>query len=77
MTTIDEILAAVQSLPSDVRGRLIPTIWDQVAPKDWPAPSPQWMAEARRRSELIDSGHMATEDWQVVRERARRAAGEF
>ncbi len=75
MTTIDEILAAVQSLPSDVRGQLIPLIWDQVAPKDWPGPSPQWIAEARRRSELIDSGDMVAEDWQVVRERARRAAG--
>ena len=75
MTTIDEILAAVRSLPSEARGRLIPLIWDQVAPEDWPAPSSEWIAEAKRRSDFIDDGSMVAEDWQIVRERARRAAG--
>ena len=75
MTTIDEILEAVRSLPSETRGRLIPLIWDQLDPKDWPAPSSEWIAEAKRRSELLDDQSMVAEDWQVVRERARQAAG--
>jgi hypothetical protein len=75
MTTIDEILKAVRLLPSETRGRLIPLIWDQLDPKDWPAPSSEWIAESKRRSELLDNGSMVAEDWQVVRERARRAAG--
>lgn len=74
MTTIDEILAAVRSLPSKARGRLIPLIWDQVAPEDWTAPSSEWIAESNRRSDLIDGGSMVAKDWQVVGERARRAA---
>ena len=75
MTTIEEILAAVRSLPSEDRGRLIPLIWDQVPREDWPSPSSECIAEARRRSDLCDDGSMVAEDWQVVRERARRAAG--
>lgn len=75
MTTIDEILAAVRSLPSDVRGRLIPLIWDEVSPENWPTPSSECVAEVKRRSDLLDSGSMVAEDWRVVRERARRKAG--
>jgi hypothetical protein len=75
MTTIDEILEAVRSLPSETRGRLIPLIWDQLDPQDWPVPSSEWIAEAKRRSDLLADKSMVAEDWQVVRERARRAAG--
>ncbi|MFO0975674.1 MAG: addiction module protein [Planctomycetaceae bacterium] len=75
MTTIEQILAAIRTLPTEDRGRLIPLIWDQVPPEDWPNPSSECIAEANRRSDLIDEGGMVAEDWNVVRERARRTAG--
>ncbi len=75
MTTLEEILAAVRTLPSEARGRLIPLLWDEVAPEDWAAPSPSWVSEAKRRSDLLDNGGMAIDDWESVRSRARRAAG--
>lgn len=75
MSTIDEILAAVRSLPSEDRGRLIPLIWDEVSPEDWAAPSSAWISESNRRSDLLDEGLLKTEDWDEVRRRARHAAG--
>lgn len=75
MTTIEEILAAARSLPSEDRGRLIPLLWDQVAPEDWAAPSSAWIAESNRRSDSLDAGEMETDDWANVRARARRKAG--
>lgn len=75
MSSNDEILAAVRSLPSEARGRLIPLIWDEVSPKDWAAPSSAWISESNRRSDLLDDGLLKTEDWDEVRRRARRAAG--
>jgi hypothetical protein len=75
MSTIDEILAAARALPSEDRGRLIPLLWDQVAPEDWAAPLPAWIAESNRRSDSIDAGEMETDDWANVRARARRKAG--
>lgn len=75
MTTIEEILAAVRALPSEARGRLIPLLWDEVAPEDWAAPSPAWISEAKRRSDLLDTGRMESDDWESVRNHARRAAG--
>ncbi|MFM7836531.1 MAG: addiction module protein [Planctomycetaceae bacterium] len=75
MSTIEEILAAVRLLPGADRGRLIPLIWDEVTPEDWACPSAPWVAETLRRSAEIDQGTMATADWDVVRQRARKAAG--
>lgn len=75
MTTIEDILTAARSLPTGERARLIPLLWDQVDPEDWLSPSSEWLAEVNRRSDAIDAGAMATEDWAVVRARARRAAG--
>ena len=75
MATIEEILAAVRLLPGADRGRLIPLIWDEVSPDDWASPSAPWVAEIFRRSAEIDQGKMPTADWDVVRQRARKAAG--
>ena len=75
MTTIDDILAAALALPSQDRARLIPLLWDQLAPEDWCAPSSAWIAEVNRRSDSIDAGIMRTDDWAAVRARARRQAG--
>jgi hypothetical protein len=75
MPTIEEILAAVRLLPGTDRGRLIPLIWDEVSPDDWASPSAPWLTECQRRSSEIDQGTMVTADWDVVRQRARRAAG--
>ncbi len=75
MSTIDEILAAVRSLPSEERGRLIPLIWDEISPANWAAPSSEWISESHRRSVLLDEGLMETEDWEAVRKRARQLAG--
>jgi len=74
MATIEEILAAVRLLPGADRGRLIPLIWDEVSPDDWPCPSAPWVTETQRRSAEIDHGTMPTADWDVVRQRARKAA---
>ena len=75
MTTIEEILAAVRTLPAEERSRLIPLLWDELADEDRAVLSPDWISEIQRRSEMVESGLMETEGWQSVRERARRAAG--
>ena len=75
MNTIEDILAAARALPSGERARLIPLLWDQFAPEDWAAPSLAWIAETKRRSDLIDAGEMQSDDWANVRARARRLAG--
>ena len=75
MTTLNEILAAAQSLPSTERAQLIVALWDNVAPGDWAPPSDAWIAEADRRSNSYDAGTMPGASWSDVRERARRKAG--
>jgi hypothetical protein len=75
MSSIDDILAAARALPTEDRVRLIPLLWDQISPDEWSMPSSAWIAEANRRSDLIDLGDMETDDWANVRDRARRQAG--
>jgi putative addiction module component (TIGR02574 family) len=75
MTTVEEILAAVRTLPADERSRLIPLLWDELADEDRVVLSPDWISEIQRRSEMVESGRMETDEWQSVRKRARRAAG--
>ena len=70
MTTLQEILDAAQSLPTGERARLIYALWDTVQPKDWAPPSPEWVAEAQRRSEECDAGRMTAAPWPEVRDRA-------
>lgn len=75
MTTIQEILAAAQSLPSTDRALLIDALWKSVSPDDWALPSEEWIAESQCRSEAIDAGEMTAAAWSEVRQRARRKAG--
>lgn len=75
MTTIQEILNAAQTLPADQRAQLIVALWDSVSPDDWAPPSPDWIAEAQRRSQEYDAGRMTASPWPEVRARARREAG--
>ncbi len=75
MTTLTEILDAAQSLNSSERAQLIAALWDNLSPSDWVPPEASWVAEANRRSDADDSGHMAASTWDEVRDRARRNAG--
>lgn len=71
--TFDDVLGAAQSLPSPDRLRLIDALWDTL--DEWPAPSPDWIAEAQRRSAEYDAGRAAAVPWEEVKSRARRKAG--
>lgn len=75
MTNVQEILDAAQALPASERAQLIYALWDSIAPDDWPAPSTEWIAEARCRSRAHDAGEMQSSPWAEVRERIRREAG--
>ena len=75
MTTIEEILAVVRALPAEERSRLIPLLWDELADEERVILSPDWISEIQRRSEMVESGLMKTEEWQSVWKLARRAAG--
>ena len=75
MNTIDDILAAVQALPSAERIRLVGLLWDRLDADEWQRPNQEWIDEANRRTDAIDSGTMSTDSWENVRNRARRKAG--
>lgn len=75
MDTLHEIVAAAQALPSTERAQLIALLWDKLSSEDWPMPSQEWIDEANRRSDAVDSGTIATDSWEAVRSRARRKAG--
>jgi putative addiction module component (TIGR02574 family) len=75
MPIFDEVLEAVRSLKPSDRLRLVDVMWDDVSPLDWPQPSADWVAEARRRSEEFDRGEMKAAPWPEVRDRVRREAG--
>ncbi len=75
MQTFNDIIAAAQALPSSDRARLITLLWDNLAAEDWYLPAEDWLQEANRRSDAVDSGQMKTDTWESVRRRARREAG--
>lgn len=75
MTSIDDIISAVQSLPSEDRAKLIPLLWDKLNPEDWPMPFGSWIEESKQRSDQLDNGEMNADSWQNVRDRARKKAG--
>jgi putative addiction module component (TIGR02574 family) len=75
MNTVDDILSAVRALPAAERAKLIPLLWDNLAPEDWALPSDEWIQEAGRRSNAIDNGEMTVKSWNEVRTEARRKAG--
>jgi putative addiction module component (TIGR02574 family) len=75
LTSLQEILAAAQTLPSPQRAQLIAALWDNVSPEDWVGPSNEWLTEADRRIISYESGEMTGANWTDVRARARRQAG--
>jgi putative addiction module component (TIGR02574 family) len=75
MSSLQEIYEAAQTLPTGDRTWLIHALWEGMEPKDWPQPDRDWIAEAQRRSEQLDSGQMAAAPWSEVRQRVRRQAG--
>lgn len=75
MTSLNEILAAAQSLPAADRAELIAALWDNTSPGEWIGPSDAWITESQRRSDVYDAGKLTGDSWEVVRERARRKAG--
>jgi putative addiction module component (TIGR02574 family) len=75
MDTLHDIVAAAQALPSAERAQLIALLWDKFSAEDWPLPSQEWIGEANRRADAVDSGKMSTDSWEAARSRARRKAG--
>ena len=75
MPTFDDVLGAAQGLPPADRIRLADALIETVPPEEWPGPSDEWIAEARRRSAEYDTGRMQASPWTEVRQRARREAG--
>ncbi len=75
MQSFQDVLDAARSLTATDRMRLVDALWDDVSPADWPVPSDDWMAEARRRSAEYDRGEMSAAKWPEVRDHARRQAG--
>jgi putative addiction module component (TIGR02574 family) len=75
MSTFDDVFVAAEGLlPSD-RVRLVHALWETIPPDEWPTPSPEWIAEAERRSAELDAGRMTASPWTEVRARARKGAG--
>jgi putative addiction module component (TIGR02574 family) len=74
MPVFDDILDAARTLTPTDRMRLVEALWEDVAPSEWPLPSGEWIAEARRRSDEHDQGRTSPAPWSEVRVRARKKA---
>ena len=75
MTTLQEIIDAARALSPAERLRLVDAMWDEQHPESWPALSPEWLAEVRRRSAEFDAGRMKASPWEEVQARVRQKAG--
>ena len=75
MTTLQEIIDAARTLSAAERLRLVDAVWDDEHPENWPALSPEWLAEVQRRSAEFDAGRMKASPWEDVQARVRRKAG--
>lgn len=75
MSNVSEILEAAITLPARDRVQLINAIWNTIEPADWVSPSPEWIAVAQQRSQLVDAGVMTVSPWEEVKARARAQAG--
>ena len=75
MTTLQEIIDAARTLSPAERLRLVDAVWDDEHPENWPALSPEWLAEVQRRSAEFDAGRMKASPWEEVQARVRRKAG--
>lgn len=69
MPDFHTVLADASQLSVDDRLKLIEALASSV-PDDQPPPlSEDWKREVRRRSEEIDAGAVATEEWATIRDR--------
>ena len=75
MTTLQEIIDAARTLSPTDRLRLVDAVWDDEHPENWPALTPEWLAEVQRRSAEYDAGRMKAFPWEDVQARVRRKAG--
>jgi len=75
MPTLTDVLAAARTLNSADRIRLADALWEDIPLEEWPQPSPEWIAEAQRRSAEYDAGRMKAATWAEVQVRARQKAG--
>lgn len=69
MTEYQEILAHASRLPVHERLQLIDDLAATVPDDHPPHLSREWLEEVNRRSDEIDSGAVATEDWSFIRDR--------
>jgi putative addiction module component (TIGR02574 family) len=75
LTTLAEIIEAARALSPTERLQLLDAMWDAEQPDAWPVLSPEWLAEAGRRSAAFDTGGMKASPWEDVQSRVRRSAG--
>jgi putative addiction module component (TIGR02574 family) len=75
MSTLQEIIDAARLLSPADRPRLVDAVWDDDHPDNWPALTPEWLAEIRQRSAEFDAGRMTASPWEDVQTRVRRKAG--
>ena len=72
---LQEIIDAARTLSPAERLWLVDAVWDDEHPENWPALSPEWLAEVQRRSAEFDAGRMKASPWEDVQARVRRKAG--
>jgi putative addiction module component (TIGR02574 family) len=75
MTTYESILSAASQLPIGERLRLIDELASSVPDDQPPQLSEAWLNEIDRRSNEIDAGEVATEDWADIRDRLFKKHG--
>ena len=69
MSNYESVQSAASQLPVDDRLRLIDELASSVPDDQPPRLSDAWLREIDRRSDEIDSGTVATEDWSDIRAR--------
>jgi putative addiction module component (TIGR02574 family) len=69
MSNYESVRSAASQLPVDERLRLIDELASSVPDDRPPQLSDTWLREIARRSNEIDSGAVATEDWSDIRAR--------
>jgi len=75
MTDYESILTAAKSLSAAERVQLISELWHHTPPEEWPQPSPELLAEVKRRSEELERGEAKPIPWSEVREKVRKQVG--
>lgn len=75
MNTASDLLRAATELPIAEQAALLTGLYDAIPPEHWPRPTAADLREATRIGDEAEAGRIATEDWQIVRERVRRQTG--